>query len=122
MTNAMAIPKKYLHDHIVLLLLSTNVILALLTAILMVVRLSTSHGNGYIVQYRSTLGINDFKTGTLIDLLSFVVFAALVVGAHTVLSIRAYRVHRQVAIAILSLGTLLLILGLIISNALLVLR
>ncbi len=118
----MAISKKYLHDHIVLLLLSTNVILALLTVILMVVRLSTSHGNGYIVQFRSTLGINDFKTGSLIDLLSFLVFALLIVGAHTMLSMRAYRIHRQVAIAILSLGTLLLILGLVISNALLVLR
>ncbi len=118
----MAIPKKYLHDHLVLLLLSINGFLALLTAILMIVRLSTSHGNGYIVQYRSTLGINDFKTGSLIDLFSFIVFAFLVVGVHTTLSVRAYRIHRQVAIAILSLGTLLLVLTLIISNALLVLR
>jgi hypothetical protein len=118
----MAIPKKYIHDHLVLLLLSVNGFLALLTAILMAVRLSTSHSNGYIVQYRSTIGINDFKTGSLIDLLSFIAFAALVVGVHTTLSVRAYRIHRQVAIAILALGTLLLILGMIISNALLVLR
>lgn len=118
----MAIPKKYLRDHIVLLLLSTNVILALLTAILMAVRLSTSHGNGYIIQYRSTLGINDFKTGSLVDLLSFLVFVVLVVVIHTTLSIRAYHIHRQVAVAILSLGTLLLVLAMIISNALLVLR
>jgi len=118
----MPIPKKYLHDHLVLLLLSTNVFLALLTAVLMFVRLSTSHGNAYIVQYRSTLGINDFKTGSLVSLLSFLVFAVLVVAVHTVLSMRAYRIHRQVAIAILSMGTLLLVLGMIISNALLVLR
>jgi hypothetical protein len=118
----MAIPKKYLHDHLVLLLLSTNVFLALITAALMVVRLSTSHGNGYIVQYRSTLGINDFKTGTIVDLLSFIVFAVLVVIVHTTLSVRAYQVHRQLAVAILALGTLLLVLTIIISNALLVLR
>lgn len=118
----MAISKKYLHDHLILLLLSINAFLALLTAVLMAVRLSTSHGNGYIVQYRSTLGINDFKTGSLIDLLSFIAFAFLVIGVHTTLSIRAYKVHRQVAVAILSLGTLLLVLTLIISNALLVLR
>lgn len=118
----MAISKKYLRDHLILLLLSINAFLALLTAVLMAVRLSTSHGNGYIVQYRSTLGINDFKTGSLIDLLSFIAFAFLVIGVHTTLSIRAYKVHRQVAVAILSLGTLLLVLTLIISNALLVLR
>ncbi|MEO7364597.1 MAG: hypothetical protein ABIV43_03780 [Candidatus Saccharimonadales bacterium] len=118
----MAIPKKYVHDHLVLLLLSSNFFLALLTVILMVVRLSTSHGTGYIVQYRSTLGINDFKTGSLSELLAFLVFAVLVVAIHTTLSIRAYPIHRQVAIAILGLGTMLLVFGLVISNALLVLR
>ena len=118
----MAISKKYLHDHLILLLLSVNASLAVLTAVLMAVRLSTSHGNGYVVQYRLIHGTNDFKTGSLIDSLSFIAFALLVVGVHTTLSIRAYKVHRQVAVAILSLGTLLLILTLIISNALLILR
>ena len=118
----MAISKKYLHDHLILLLLSVNAFLVLVTSVLMAVRLSTSHGNGYIVQYRSTLGLNNFKTGSLIDLLSFIAFAFLVLVIHTTLSVRAYKVHRQVAVAILSLGTLLLVLTLIISNALLVLR
>lgn len=118
----MAISKKYLHDHLILLLLSVNAFLALITSVLMAVRLSTSHGNGYVVQYRLIFGSNDFKTGSLIELLSFIAFAFLVIGVHTTLSIRAYKVHRQVAIAILSLGTLLLVLTLIISNALLVLR
>lgn len=118
----MAISKKYLHDHLILLLLSTNFFLALLTAILMVVRLTTSHGNGYFVQYRSTLGIDNFATGSLTDLLAFIVFAALVVGVHTTLSIRAYKIHRQFAIAVLALGTLLLLIDIIISNSLLVLR
>jgi hypothetical protein len=38
------------------------------------------------------------------------------------LSLRAYKIHRQLAIAVLSLGILLLLLTIIISNALLVLR
>ncbi len=118
----MATPKKYFHDHLVLLLLSINAFLATAGGIFILVRLSTSHGNGYIVQYRSSLGINAFQTGNVFDLLSFVVFAGIVLGIHAVLSMRAYRVNRQVAIAILSLGILLLLLTLIISNALLVLR
>lgn len=116
----MVIPKKYLHDHLVLLLLSINAFLALLTMILMAVRLSATHGSSYIVQYRSTVGINDFKPGSVTDLLGFIVFAVLVVALHTVLSVQTYKIHRQVAIAVLALGTLLLTLGLIISNALLV--
>lgn len=118
----MTIPKKYLHDHLVLLLLSVNVFLTILNTLFVLVRLSNSHGNGYIVQYRASVGINDFKTGSVVGLLSFIAFAWLVLVVHTVLSLRAYRIHRQLAIAILSLGLLLLVLSVIVSNALLALR
>jgi hypothetical protein len=118
----MATPKKYFHDHLVLLLLSVNGFLAIAGSIFILVRLTTSHGNGYIVQYRDTPGLNDFKTGSVVDLLSFVAFAGLVFAVHTMLSMRAYRINRHVAVAILSLGILLLSLTIIISNALLVLR
>lgn len=117
----MAHPKKYFHDHLVLVLLSVNVFLAVAGSIFILLRLSSSHGTGYIVEYRS-LGINNFKTGTVLDLLSFVAFAGLALSAHVMLSLRAYRIHRQLAIAILSLGILLLTLAIIISNALLTLR
>lgn len=118
----MATPKKYFHDHFVLLLLSINAFLAVAGSIFILLRLSTSHGSGYIVQYRASLGINAFKTGHVLDLLSFIAFAALVLAVHVVLSLRAYNIHRQLAIAILALGILLLALTIIISNALLVLR
>ncbi len=118
----MAASKKYFHDHLVLLLLSVNAFLAVAGSIFILLRLSTSHGTGYIVQYRASLGINAFKTGTLTDLLSFIAFALLILAIHTLLSMRAYKIHRQLAITILSLGILLLFLTVIISNALLVLR
>ncbi|MGC1177269.1 MAG: hypothetical protein WA843_04325 [Candidatus Saccharimonadales bacterium] len=118
----MATPKTYFHDHVVLLLLSTNAFLAIAGSILTLVRLSTSHGNGFIVQYRPSLGVSAFKTGGVSALLSFIAFAVLVLTVHTALSLRAYHIHRQVTLAILSLGVLLLTLAIIISNALLVLR
>ncbi len=118
----MATPKKYFHDHVVLLLLTIQGFLTLLTTILVLLRLSSEHGNGYIVQYRSSLGINAFKTGGLSELLSFIVFAWLILIIHAVLSIRTYPIQRRLAVAILSLGILLLVLCIIISNALLVLR
>lgn len=105
-----------------LLLLSVNAFLAVAGSIFILLRLSTTHGTGYIVQYRSSLGINAFKTGSVVDILAFVVFALLVLSIHVLLSLGAYRIHRQLAIAILSLGILLLILTIVISNALLVLR
>ena len=118
----MASPKKYFQDHFVLLLLSINAFLAVAGSIFILLRLSTSHGTGYIVQYRSNLGINTFKTGSVVDLLALVVFALLVLAVHTMLSLGAYKIHRQLAIAVLSLGILLLALTIIVSNALLVLR
>jgi hypothetical protein len=118
----MATSKKYFHDHFVLLLLSVNAFLAVAGSIFILLRLGTSHGTGYIVQYRPSLGINAFQTGSVVELLSFVVFAALILLIHTLLSLRIYPIHRQLAITILSLGVLLLILTVIISNALLVLR
>jgi hypothetical protein len=118
----MATPKKYFHDHFVLLLLSINAFLAVAGSIFILLRLSTSHGSGYIVQYRASLGINAFKTGHVLDLLSFIAFAVLVLTVHVMLSLRAYNIHRQLAITILALGILLLALTIIISNALLVLR
>jgi hypothetical protein len=118
----MAAEKKYFHDHLVLLLLSLNVFLAVAGSIFILIRLSTSHGTGYIVQYRSSLGVNAFHTGTVVQLLSFVAFAGVALAAHTMLSLRAYKVHRQLAITILSLGILLLALAVIIGNALLALR
>lgn len=118
----MAASKRYIHDHLVLLLLSINAFLAVAGSIFILLRLSTSHGSGYIVQYRASLGVNAFKTGGVSDLLSFVGFALLVLLVHGLLSYRAYRIHRQLAIAILSLAVVLLVLTIIVSNALLVLR
>lgn len=116
---------QYLHDRWILLLLSVNVFLALATCIFVPLLLSTNHGNGYIVQCRdcSNIGnINRFTNGSVLELLSFVGFALLVLVIHVLLSLRTYHIHRQVAIAVLSLGVLLLLLTLIVSNALLVLR
>ncbi|HET7320411.1 MAG TPA: hypothetical protein VFI84_02365 [Candidatus Saccharimonadales bacterium] len=118
----MATPKKYFHDHLVLLLLSVDTFLAFLASVFVLLRLSAGHGSGYIVQYRPVLGINSYKTGSVTGLLSFIAFALVVLAIHVILSMRAYHVHRQLAVVILGLGTLLLVLTIIVSNALLVLR
>ena len=114
-------PKSYFHDRVVLLLLSINVFLGLLSSLLVLLRLDSNRGN-YIIQYRANLGISAFSTGHTSEILAFIAFALLVVGVHFVLSLRIYQTHRPVAISILGLGILLLIISIIVSNALLVLR
>lgn len=113
---------KYFRDRVIMLLFSTLIFLALALSLFVLLRLSSNHGNGYIVQYRSNLGLDAFKTGSIAGLLSFVGFAVLTPVIHILLSLRTYAIHRQLAIVILSLGVLLLVLAVFVSNALLVLR
>jgi hypothetical protein len=78
--------------------------------------------NGYIVQYRSNLGISAFKTGNVSELLSFVVFALIVAILGLLLSVRTYSIRRELSVAVLGAGVILLVLAIIVSNALMVLH
>lgn len=118
----MHVPKKYFHDRLVLLLLSVNTFLALLGSVLILLRLDSGRSQSYIVQYRANLGLSAYKVGDATTFISFIIFAAVVLVFHTLLSMRVYHVRRQVAITVLGMGLLLLTLALIVSNALLILR
>lgn len=118
----MHIPKKYIQDRIVVLLLSINTFLALLNSVLILFRLDGSGSEVYIVQYRANLGIDGFTRGGPEPLVSFVIFGLLVLLIHSILSVRVYEIRRQFAVAVLALGTLLISLAIIVSNALLILR
>ncbi len=118
----MTIPKKYLHDRLILLLISINAFLTFLLTLWILFKLDSGRSAGYIIQYRANLGIGALKTGEASELVAFMVFGLLVLIVHTILSIKAYPIRREVSVVILGLGTLLLGLALIVSNALLVLR
>jgi len=119
----MPIPKNYLHDKLILLLLSANIFLAFLCAALIFLRLNIGQGSeGYIIEFRSNLGISAFRVGGVSGLLSFAGFALLAVVANIILSVRTYRVRRELALALLAAGVLLLLLATIVSNALMVLH
>lgn len=118
----MQVSKRYFHDRLVLLLLSTNTFLALLSGILILLRMDSSRTDNYIVQYRPSLGLSAFKTGGSATFYSFILFAVVTLVLSVLLSMRVYPFHKQFAVTILSLTVLLLVLTLIVSNALLVLR
>ncbi|HJP95767.1 MAG TPA: hypothetical protein VJ843_00170 [Candidatus Saccharimonadales bacterium] len=118
----MQIPKKYLHDKPILSLVSVTIFLAFACAVLVLLRLDSSSGSGYIVQYHANLGISAFKTGSASVIVSFAVFALVFAAINVVLSVYIYSIRRQLAGTFLCLGILVLILAIIVSNALLVLR
>ena len=113
---------RYIHDRIVLLLLTANTFFAVLTSVLIVLKLDSSRAEGYIVQFRPSLGLSAYHKGDSTGILSFAVFAMVVLVFHTYLSIRVYNERRHFAIVVLAMGLLLILLALVISNALLLLR
>lgn len=114
-------PKKYFHDRLVLLLLTSLIFFTALTIILIVLNTGGERNEGYIVQYRPTLGLQAFEKGSVLNILSFAVFAGFISVFHTYLSIKTYLIRRNLSVAILALGLLLVILALVISNSLLLL-
>lgn len=115
-------PKKYLHDRFVLLLLTINGFLTLVTTVLILLRLDTSRTDGYFVQYRANLGLNAYQVGSFVSLLSFILLSIFISAFHTLISVRLFPERREVGLIVLGFGTILLTLTLIVSNALLVLR
>lgn len=118
----MTIPKKYFDDKVILLLLSVNSFLAVFTAISILLRLGSDGVEGYIVQYRSDQGLDAFSVGGLSDMVSFMVFSLIVWVFHILLSMKVHHMRRHFSVMILSLGTVLLVLSLVVSDALLKLR
>lgn len=120
----MHIPKKYLHDKFALLLASTNVFLAFLCVILILLRggVLGQATEGYIVQYRANLGLSGFEKGGVVPILSFILFVLVLAALNVLLSIKTYPLRRALSLSLLALGALILLLAVIVSNALLALQ
>lgn len=117
----MHIPKNYFHDRRILLLLSASIFVTILNTLLVLLRLDSSRGS-YIVQYRDNLGLSAYKAGDSSTFISFILFGLLILTFQVVLSIKAYKIHRQYAIVVSALCLLLLVLTVIVSSSLLSLR
>lgn len=118
----MHIPKKYIHDRLVLLLVSISAFLTFMAIALVLLRAGIGQGvDGYIVQYRANLGLSAFQKGSIVPILSFAFFALATLIINVLLSIRAYSIRRTLSLTVLALGMLILVLAIIVSNALLAL-
>jgi hypothetical protein len=115
----MHIPKKYYHDRIVLLLLSASLFLVLLEVVSVFIG-QGSGGKLHLIQYRPYLGrLSAYTYSTsVLTYMSFIIFAGMVMVIHSIMSIKLYSIRRQYSLAILSMGVLLLVLSIIVSNAL----
>jgi hypothetical protein len=119
----MATNKHFLQDRTALLLVSGTAFLTLASIVLVLLKLGSGQGtSNYIVSYRASLGIDRYATGTVRDIVSFIVAAVLIFVISLALGYRAYPVKRELSLVILALTIPLLLFIIVVSNALLVLR
>lgn len=119
----MATNKHFLQDRTALLLVSGTAFLTLAAIVLMLLKLGSGQGtSNYIVSYRASLGIDRYTTGTVKDIVAFMVAALLIFGFSLAMSYRAYSVKRELSLVVLALTVPLLLFLIVVSNALLVLR
>lgn len=116
--------KKYLYDKTILFLASLLVFVALITIFAILLRLGSGQGiSDYYIEYRQgpTHSIRgDFgPTGSVWSMLNFVWFTLVTVAFGFVLSVRTYKLKREVAVTVLALSIILLIITCVISNVLL---
>lgn len=125
----MATNKHFLQDRTMLLFVSVETFLMLLTSVLILLRLNATRDKViFVSQFRSLPNAPDFAAGgfgvngTVWDIVSFVVAAVGMYALGMVLAYRVYRIRRELSLVVLVLTLVLLAFLLAVSNILLVIR
>lgn len=115
----MATPKRFIHDRVVLLLLSVNIFFTVLISVLIAFALTGGTDRIYVIEHRPSLGLSANRIGNATQMASLIVFVILVLIFNTILSVRTYPLRRNFAVVILGMATLLILMAGIISSFLL---
>lgn len=118
----MQLSKKFFYDRLVLVLLALNTFFALVGSLFLLLRLDGGDGGSYIVSYRSNLTFDAFAAGSAVHFVYFVVVSVFILLLHSYVAMRLYEPRKGFSLVVLALGTLLLALIMIVTNALFVLR
>ncbi len=114
----MPTPKSFFHDRLILLILSINTFLAL--ALIATSLLSINDADsGFIKEFRSDLGLDGYKAGGVLDIISFAVFSVVLYGFQYISATKIYHIRRQLSLVILLLTLIIYIFALMVINALL---
>lgn len=112
----MKIPKNYLHDKWILLLLAANAALATIAISVVLLGVDTTERSLSIVSYRSLREIQ--ISGPTTELYEFAFFAFLVTAISIGLSLKLYVHRRHLSISMLGLNIVTLLLCMVVFNAL----
>ncbi len=114
----MEIPKKFLHDRLVLLLITVMVVLVVVGVSVVLLRFDVSRNPTTIVAYRPNITGTQYLSGKPIDIYSLAVFMIVTSFAAVAISARIYNAKRLAALFMLGSTVFLLILATIVANSL----
>lgn len=118
----MTIPSRYFHSRSILLFLIINSVLVLTGSLLVLFRLDSGTTTNYIIEYRANYGIGEYERGFALDMAGFIFFLLINFAICVFLSLRAFPIRRHIAVMVLVICSLLSLLTIIVSNALMALR
>lgn len=118
----MEIPKRFLHDRLVLLLVTIISIFTVLGVSLVLIRFDASRNPTTTIAYRPNITGFQYQSGTPLDIYDMAIFMVVTAVAATALSSKTYYLRRSLAIFILYAAVFLLLISIIVANSLISLQ
>lgn len=118
----MELPKKYMHDRLILLFLTIIAVLVVIGVSLVLLRFDPSRNPTTTAAYRPNITGTQYQSGKPIDIYTMALFMIFTSAAAIFLSVRTYHIRRFVSVFLLASTVFLLILSMIVSNALISLQ
>ena len=110
--------KKFLHDRLVLLLITIIAVLVVIGVSIVLLRFDVSRNPTTVVAYRPNVSGTQYISGKPIDIYSIALFMLLISAAAIIISSRIYEVKKPAAMFLLSSTVFLLILSAVVANSL----
>jgi hypothetical protein len=107
----MDLPKKFLHDRLVLLLITLISVLLVVGVSVVLLRFDVSKNPTTVVAYRPNISGASYQSGKPIDIYSLAVFMVVAAVGGVVLGAKIYGVRRYVSIFMLTSTVFLLIMA-----------
>ncbi len=118
----MELPKKYLHDRLVLLFIMLLTVLFVVGVSLVLLRFDLSKNPTTIVAYRPNVSGASYQSGKPIDIYSMAIFMIVTAIGAVILSARIYMLKRYLSIFVLASSAFLMVLAIIVANSLISLQ
>lgn len=118
----MELPKKYLNDRVILLLLTLIAVLVVVGVSLVLLRFDSSRNPTTTAAYRPSISGTPYQSGKPLDIYLLAIFMIFTSASALILSVRTYHIRRFVSVFILASTVFLLILSTIVANALISLQ